>query len=69
MVSEGLALSITGLLRLLFMPATHERGPDVRLRMVESLSGYPVSMPGAFHVARTNAFFMGDGKMLVNTRY
>ncbi|MCI0151707.1 LysR family transcriptional regulator [Paraburkholderia sediminicola] len=46
-VSVGLAPSTTGVLGLPFMQAMRERYPDVRLRMVESLSGYLGSMLGA----------------------
>ncbi|SAK87488.1 LysR family transcriptional regulator [Caballeronia arationis] len=46
-VSVGLAPSTTGVLGLPFMRAMRERYPDVRLRMVESLSGYLASMLGA----------------------
>ena len=46
-VSVGLAPSTTGVLGLPFMQAMRERYPDVRLRMVESLSGYLASMLGA----------------------
>lgn len=46
-VSVGLAPSTTGVLGLAFMRAMRERYPDVRLRMVESLSGYLASMLGA----------------------
>ncbi|TDY23479.1 LysR family tcuABC transcriptional regulator [Paraburkholderia sp. BL6665CI2N2] len=46
-VSVGLAPSTTGVLGLTFMQAMRERYPDVRLRMVESLSGYLASMLGA----------------------
>ncbi|TDN67361.1 LysR family transcriptional regulator [Paraburkholderia sp. BL10I2N1] len=46
-VSVGLAPSTTGVLGLAFMKAMRERYPDVRLRMVESLSGHLGSMLGA----------------------
>ncbi|MCP3716391.1 LysR family transcriptional regulator [Paraburkholderia sp. CNPSo 3281] len=46
-VSVGLAPSTTGVLGLAFMQAMRERYPDVRLRMVESLSGYLGAMLGA----------------------
>ncbi|RKE37873.1 LysR family tcuABC transcriptional regulator [Paraburkholderia sp. BL23I1N1] len=46
-VSVGLAPSTTGVLGLAFMQAMRKRYPDVRLRMVESLSGYLASMLGA----------------------
>nr|WP_282960566.1 LysR family transcriptional regulator [Burkholderia ambifaria] len=43
-VSVGMAPSTTGVLGLPFMLAMRERYPDVRLRMVESLSGHLTSM-------------------------
>jgi LysR family tcuABC transcriptional regulator len=43
----GLAPSTTGVLGLPFMCAMRERYPDIRLRMVEALSGYLASMLGA----------------------
>jgi LysR family tcuABC transcriptional regulator len=43
----GLASSTTGVLGLPFMRAMRERYPDIRLRMVESLSGYLALMLGA----------------------
>jgi LysR family transcriptional regulator, regulatory protein for tcuABC len=43
-VSVGMAPSTTGVLGLAFMRAMHERYPDVRLRMVESLSGHLATM-------------------------
>lgn len=43
-VSVGMAPSTTGMLALPFLRAMRERYPDVRLRMVESLSGYLMSM-------------------------
>jgi len=46
-VSVGLAPSTSGVLGLAFMRAMRERYPEVRLRMVESLSGYLSSMLGA----------------------
>ena len=46
-VSVGLPPSTTGVLGLPFMRAMRERYPDIRLRMVESLSGYLASMLGA----------------------
>jgi LysR family tcuABC transcriptional regulator len=46
-VSVGLAPSTTDVLGLPFMRAMRERYPDVRLRIVESLSGYLGSMLGA----------------------
>ncbi|HDR9878480.1 TPA: LysR family transcriptional regulator [Burkholderia cenocepacia] len=46
-VSVGLAPSTTGVLGLAFMQAMRRRYPDVRLRMVESLSGYLGAMLSA----------------------
>lgn len=46
-VSVGLAPSTAGVLGLPFMKAMRERYPEVRLRMVESLSGYLAPMLGA----------------------
>jgi LysR family tcuABC transcriptional regulator len=46
-VSVGLPPSTAGVLGLPFMQAMRERYPDVRLRMVESLSGYLGSMLSA----------------------
>jgi LysR family tcuABC transcriptional regulator len=46
-VSVGLAPSTTGVLGLAFMQAMRARYPDVRLRMVESLSGHLGTMLGA----------------------
>lgn len=46
-VSVGLAPSTSGVLAVPFMRAMQERYPDVRLRIVESLSGYLGSMLGA----------------------
>ncbi|WP_322060622.1 LysR family transcriptional regulator [Paraburkholderia sp. J63] len=46
-VSVGLAPSTAGVLGLSFMKAMRERYPDVRLRIVESLSGYLAPMLGA----------------------
>ncbi|PLZ02651.1 LysR family transcriptional regulator [Burkholderia sp. WAC0059] len=46
-VSVGLAPSTTGVLGLPFIEAMRERYPEVRLRMVESLSGYLSAMLGA----------------------
>jgi LysR family tcuABC transcriptional regulator len=46
-VTVGLATSTSGVLGLAFMRAMRERYPDVRLRMVETLSGYLASMLGA----------------------
>ncbi|EML1598435.1 LysR family transcriptional regulator [Burkholderia cenocepacia] len=46
-VSVGLAPSTTGVLALAFMQAMRQRYPDVRLRMVESLSGYLGAMLSA----------------------
>jgi LysR family tcuABC transcriptional regulator len=46
-VSVGMAPSTTGVLGLAFMRAMRERYPDVRLRMVESLSGHLASMLNA----------------------
>lgn len=43
-VSVGLPPSTAGVLGLPFMQAMRQRYPDVRLRMVESLSGYLASM-------------------------
>jgi LysR family tcuABC transcriptional regulator len=46
-VSVGMAPSTTGVLGLAFMRAMRERYPDVRLRMVESLSGHLSGMLNA----------------------
>ncbi|WP_455286380.1 LysR family transcriptional regulator [Cupriavidus necator] len=46
-VSVGLPPSTAAVLALPFMQAMRERYPDVRLRMVESLSGYLGAMLGA----------------------
>ncbi|NML30401.1 LysR family transcriptional regulator [Paraburkholderia antibiotica] len=46
-VSVGMAPSTTGVLGLAFMRAMRERYPDVRLRMVESLSGHLAVMLNA----------------------
>ncbi len=46
-VSVGMAPSTAGVLGLSFMKAMRERYPDVRLRIVESLSGYLAPMLGA----------------------
>lgn len=46
-VSVGMASSTAGVLGLAFMRAMRERYPDVRLRIVESLSGHLGSMLGA----------------------
>ncbi|MBP0621072.1 LysR family transcriptional regulator [Cupriavidus consociatus] len=46
-VSVGLPPSTAGVLALPFMQAMRERYPDVRLRMVESLSGYLGAMLSA----------------------
>lgn len=46
-VSVGMPPSTAGVLALPFMQAMRERYPDVRLRMVESLSGYLGAMLGA----------------------
>jgi LysR family tcuABC transcriptional regulator len=46
-VSVGLAPSTAAVLGLPFMTAMRERYPDIRLRMVESLSGNLASMIGA----------------------
>lgn len=43
-VSVGLAPSTSAVLALPFMRAMHQRYPDVRLRMVESLSGHLAGM-------------------------
>lgn len=43
-VSVGMAPSTTGVLGMAFIRAMRERYPDVRLRMVESLSGHLASM-------------------------
>ncbi|QNB07589.1 LysR family transcriptional regulator [Herbaspirillum frisingense] len=46
-VSVGMASSTAGVMGLAFMQAMHERYPEVRLRMVESLSGHLGAMLGA----------------------
>jgi LysR family tcuABC transcriptional regulator len=46
-ISVGMAPSTAGVMGLAFMKAMRERYPDVRLRMVESLSGHLASMLGA----------------------
>lgn len=46
-VSVGLASSTAGVMGLAFMSAMRERYPDVRLRLVESLSGHLGTMLGA----------------------
>ena len=43
-VSVGMAPSTTGVLGMAFLQAMRERYPEVRLRMVESLSGHLASM-------------------------
>lgn len=46
-VSVGMASSTAGVMGLAFMQAMRERYPEVRLRMVESLSGHLGAMLGA----------------------
>jgi LysR family tcuABC transcriptional regulator len=46
-VSVGMAPSTTAVLGLPFMAAMHERYPDIRLHLVESLSGNLATMIGA----------------------
>ncbi|MBO9536335.1 LysR family transcriptional regulator [Herbaspirillum sp.] len=46
-VSVGMASSTAGVMGLAFMAAMRKRYPDVRLRMVESLSGHLGAMLGA----------------------
>jgi LysR family tcuABC transcriptional regulator len=61
-VSVGMAPSTTGVLGLAFMRAMRERYPDVRLRMVESLSGHLATMLSARQIDLAILFQSGAAR-------